>query len=210
MLSWIKELLFFPDLFFLHRDREKADLVRPAIIVGLSGLTSAAFLVGSTRLLDPFLLLMISYSLLWMTVMPFIGWGLYTILFYYLGRSVSGSGTIERIAQNTGYGMLPGTLLGFVSLGGFSVVMNSPGLVSGLVGSDPLEIQWLIAVSGVILSFISLFWSGYIWTYGLSHAHTLPLRKAVLVVAIVVILSALMIVWPLILNEMMMRMYSVR
>ena len=41
----------------------------------------------------------------------------------------------------------------------------------------------------------------------MSHAHTIPLRKSVIVVSIVVVLSAFMIVWPLILNEMMIRMY---
>ena len=59
MLSWIKDLLIFPDRFFSRIDKEDVNLVSPAIIVGLSGIISAVFLVGSTRIFDPFMLVMI-------------------------------------------------------------------------------------------------------------------------------------------------------
>jgi hypothetical protein len=210
MLSWIKDLLFFPDRFFLQSDKETVNLVPPAVIVGLSGLAGAAFLVGETRFYDPLMLLIISFSLLWMILMPFISWGIYTVIFYYLGTWFSGSGTLERTAQNTGYGLLPSTLLGLVILCGSAIVMYDPGTFSSFVpGYGTPALTWYFAVGGIVLSLVSLFWSGYIWTYGLSHAHAILPAKAALMVALVVLLSALLIVWPPILNAMMMSMYTV-
>ena len=208
MLSRIRDLLFFPDRFFSQQDTEDVSLIYPAIIVGLSGLTSLVFFVLSIQISDPLMLVMISYSLVWMILMPFIGWAIYTILFYYLGRMVSGSGTPGRILQYSGYGTLPGTLLGFLSLYGSSVILHYPGVFPGTTDSSSLHSFWLIAVGSVILSFISLFWSGYIWAYGVAHAHKIPVRKSALIVTIIVILSVMVIIWPLILNELLMKMYS--
>lgn len=101
-------LLFFPDRFFLQFNREKVNLIPPAIIVGFPGVFTIITFFGLPTASPPgYFLIMGPLMVVSEIVSLLIMWGVATAVLFGLSMIFSGKGSFELTMQNTGYGILP-------------------------------------------------------------------------------------------------------
>jgi hypothetical protein len=213
MVPWVVELLIHPENFFSSLDRKKVNLWIPGIIVILSGLGSVLpFLPAVFMMRESASQFMYAIQLIEILPVPVIVWCIYSVLFYFLGRLAAGSGSFELVMQNTGYGMLPGTITSLVMpifplvLGGF------PVLPVVIVGQTIPQSLWVTLSIGctLIIPLLGICWNGYLWIAGLSVAHAIPRNVSWKIVAPVCIASALVVAMPLIFTFLIMATIPVR
>jgi len=183
MFQGIIELLFHPDVFFSRKQTEEIRLVIPAIIVGIGGIvsfitpwTQRAFTDGgdiSNFIMEP------SAAIFFM-VLPFISWLLVAGILYVFSRFFSGTGSFPASLQNCGYGYLPNTLSSLI------VIITSMALAWS-IGTSFMLLTDVLLVLGII-SFLLIFWSGWLWTVAMEKTHFLSRGKAMVGAAIVVLL----------------------
>jgi hypothetical protein len=183
MFQGIIELLFHPDVFFSRKQHEEIRLVIPAIIVGIGGivsfitpLTERAFSNGG----DLSNFNMMPSAAIFFLVLPFISWLLVAGILYVFSRLFSGTGSFPATLQNCGYGYLPNTLFSLI------VIINSFAVAWSMGNSFMLLTKFLLVLG--IISFFSIFWSGWLWTVAMEKTHTLSLGKAMVGPELVVLL----------------------
>ncbi|MDD1680038.1 MAG: YIP1 family protein [Methanoregula sp.] len=182
------------------------NLVTPIIIVGLACLfkTVPYLVILVTALAYPVnppitiavLIVFLILLFIWIFLEGFFSWGICSVLFYFLGRTPDSGGSFRITLQNTGYGLLPATLLKLPVAGAWIIVAWYHFFYLGLQGPVSAEYLSLINTGGLILGLAGLLWSGYLWTFGLVYALRIPSRKALLMVTIMVVLLALFTIWP--------------
>jgi hypothetical protein len=183
MFQGIIELLFHPDVFFSGKQHEEIRLVIPAIIVGIGGIVSFITPLTERALSnggDISNFIMMPSAAIFFLVLPFISWFLVAGILYVFSRLFSGTGSFPATLQNCGYGYLPDTLYSLF------VIINSFA-VAGSMGTSFMLLTKFLLVLG-ILSFFSLFWSGWLWTVAMEKTHTLSRGKAMVGAALVVLL----------------------
>lgn len=183
MLKGIIELLFHPDLFFVRKQHEEIHLVIPVIIVGIGGIVSFITPLAERAFSnngDISNFLMMPSSAIFFLVFPFISWLLVAGILYVFSRLFSGTGSFPATLQNCGYGFLPNTLFAlFVFINSFAV--------SWSMGTSFKFLTTFLSVLGII-SFFSIFWSGWLWTVAMEKTHNLSLGKAMVGPELVVLL----------------------
>lgn len=184
MATAMRDLLFYPDLFFARIVREKADLAPAAMIVGAGCLAALAgalicipFAGGST---GTTLMSIAGYCAL-----PFIAWGFLSGVLFCISRLFSGSGSLVGTLQNAGYGMLPWALSAVVDI----VIML---LFFGRSTTVYTSMWYTPQFAASVVFLLFFVWSCYLWIYAVKHTHRIPVCKA----AAAVILSV--IVWFLV------------
>lgn len=206
MLPWFAELLIHPDSFFSSADRTNMNLWIPGIIVLVSGLITVIPLLPALFILrDPATQFMYAIQLIWVLPTPFIGWGIYSVLFYFLGRLFAGSGSFELVARNTGYGMLPGVIVSLIVVI-YSSFRGIPILPVAVAGQVIPQSLWVILSVGslLIVPLIGICWDAYLWIAGVSAAHRIPRKAAGIIVVSVCILRALVLAIPLLFTILIM------
>jgi len=183
MYQEIIDLLFHPDIFFERRNKEKINLIIPAIIVGIGGIVSfitpmvqQVFIHGGD--LSNFIIM--PSAIIVFPVLPFIIWYGVTGILSVFGRLFSGTGSFPAMLQNCGFGYLPHTLLSPV------VIINGIAL-SWLPGTSSMIVFGIITVL-VIISFLSIFWSGWLWSVAMEKTLALSQGKAMAGTALVLLL----------------------
>jgi hypothetical protein len=183
MFQGIIELLFHPDVFFSRKQNEEISLVIPAIIVGIGGIVSFITPLTQRAIIDEGDLsdfIMEPSAAIFFLVLPFISWILIAGILYVFSRFFSGTGSFPATLQNCGYGYLPQTILSPI------VIIN--GIVlAGSIGTSSMLLTEVLLVVGII-SFLSIFWSGWLWTVAMEKTHTLSRGKAMVGAAFVVLL----------------------
>jgi hypothetical protein len=183
MFQGIIELLFHPDVFFSRKQNEEIRLVIPAIIVGIGGIVSFITPLTQRAIIDEGDLsnfIMEPSAAIFFLVLPFIFWILIAGILYVFSRFFSGTGSFPATLQNCGYGYLPQTILSPI------VIIN--GIVlAGSIGTSSMLLTEVLLVVGII-SFLSIFWSGWLWAVAMEKTHTLSRGKAMVGAAFVVLL----------------------
>jgi hypothetical protein len=183
MFQEIIDLLYHPDIFFERRNKEKINLVIPAIIVGIGGIVSLitpmvqqVFMYGGD--LSNFIVM--PSAIIVFLVLPFIIWFMVAGILSVFSRLFSGTGSFPAMLQNCGYGYLPHTLLSPV------VIINGIAL-SWLPATSSMILFGIITVL-VIISFFSIFWSGWLWSVAMEKTFALSRGKAMVGAALVLLL----------------------
>ena len=183
MFQGIGELLFHPDIFFSRKQHEEISLVIPAIIVGIGGIVSFITPLAQRAIInggDLSNFIMEPTAALFFLVLPFISWLLVAGILYVFSRCFSGTGSFPATLQNCGYGYLPNTLYSlFVIINSFAVAWS--------MGTSFKILTDVLLVVGLI-SFLSIFWSGWLWTVAMEKTHNLSLGKAMVGPELVVLL----------------------
>jgi hypothetical protein len=190
MLTAVKDLLFYPDVFFMRIAREKVNLAPAIMIVGagcLTGLAGTAICIlfageyaGTTTLL----------MTLAGCTLPFIGWGIFSGVLFCISRVFSGSGSLISTLQNAGYGMLPWALSIVADVFIMLLFFGKSTVVYTSMWHTPQ-----FAAFGVFL--LSLVWSGYLWIYAIKHTHHISIYKAATAVILSVIVCFFMFTYGL-------------
>ena len=129
---------------------------------------------------------------------PYIMWVIAIVIFYALQRFFKGTGSFKRVAEITGYGMLP---LIFASVVGIILAMYYLPMVAikPFFGSDPQKIN--AAVQGMlqdpalhqfsilssIISIIFMIWAANLWAFGFETCCGLDSKKAMMTAGIPVL-----------------------
>jgi len=131
-------------------------------------------------LVIPAIIVGIGGAAIFFLVLPFIFWILIAGILYVFSRFFSGTGSFPKTLQNCGYGYLPQTILSPI------VIIN--GIVlAGSIGTSSMLLTEVLLVVGII-SFLSIFWSGWLWAVAMEKTHTLSRGKAMVGAAFVVLL----------------------
>ena len=183
MFHGIIELLFRPDVFFSRKQHEKINFVIPAIIVGIGGIVSFITPLTQRAIIDGGDISNFSMepsAAVFFLVLPFILWLLVAGILYVVDRFFSGTGSFPATLQNCGYGYLPNTLSSLI------VIITSMALAWS-IGTSFMLLTEVLLVAGII-SFIFIFWSGWLWTVAMEKTHGLSRGKAMVGAALVVLL----------------------
>jgi len=179
----IIDCLFHPDIFFERRNKEKISLVIPAIIVGTGGIVSFITPMVQRAVThggDLSNFIMMPSAVVFFLVFPFILWFGVAGFLEVFSRLLSGTGAFPAMLQNCGYGYLPHTLLSPL------VIINGIAL-PWLPGTSSVFLAGAISVL-VIISFLSIFWSGWIWSVAMEKTHALSRGRAMIGAALVLLL----------------------
>jgi hypothetical protein len=186
MYQEIIDLLYHPDIFFERRNKEKIDLVIPAIIVAIGGIVtflSPLLEVAFTRGGDIGNFGMEPSAAFWFLLLPFALWFLTTGVLHVVCRLLSGTGSFRATLQNCGYGYLPQTVLSpLLVVNGIAVTWFS--------GMQSIFVQGIMIIPGITL-FFGLFWSTALWTVAMEKTHGLSRGKAIIGPVLVFLLSEL-------------------
>lgn len=125
----------------------------------------------------------------------FLVWGFVAVVLYVLAKLVDGSGGFVETLAVAGWGMAP-SVLGSA----LAVVAVYFAVRSVEFGSDPetvaRQVQALadggVGPASTLVKVGVAAWQGYVWAYGLSHVHDLPVRLAAGVAGLVAIGSVLL------------------
>jgi hypothetical protein len=191
MYQEITNLLFHPDIFFEQKNREKIGLVIPAIIVGIGGIVSFLSPLTERAVLnngDISNFIVMPYATIYFLVVPFIVWLVVAGILFVFGRLLSGTGSFPAMLQNCGYGYLPHTLLSPL------VIIN--GIALACLPGTAFMILFGVTTVLVIISFLSIFWSGWLWSVAMEKTLVLSRGKAMVGAALVLLLYQI----PVILN----------
>lgn len=194
-------VLFDPGRFFEARMQGEPGLKVPALIAIVIGLIGAASTIPMADITAAMLpaemqglgVVMMVISAAAAFIGGFLGWIIYSLIFYLVSMAFKGQGDLKRTVEFVGYGLLPqifggiiGTYFSYRLLSGLTVQpMTSPeqmvefseNLVTVLT-TDPLaQIAGLVAI-------LFLVWSANIWIFGMKYARNLSTRNAILTVGI--------------------------
>jgi hypothetical protein len=192
----VAQLLLKPDAFFARVTSEAENLVPPIIIVGIAGLISC--LSGLILLLTAgdMMVLLIPFTLIWALAFPYITWVIFTAVLHGISRLLSGAGVFTMTLQNTGYGMLPWALAHVFSL--LSVIEMSWNVAFYRTAEG---MRSMLSLSGMrialfVMTVLFMLWTGYLWVYGIRHAYRLTVRRALIPVALLLVLYFLVTLVP--------------
>lgn len=194
-------VLFDPGRFFESRMQGEPCLKVPALIALIIGLIAAVSTIPMMDITMAMLpadmqglgVLMTAFSAAAAFVGGFLGWFIYSLIFYIVSMAFKGQGDLKRTVEFTGYGLLPqvfggiiGTYFTYRLFSGLTVQpMTSPeqivefseNLVT-LLTTSPLA-----QIAGIV-SILFIVWSANIWVFGMKHARSLSTKNAVLTVGI--------------------------
>jgi len=185
MYRGLKDLLFYPDIFFTRKAGEKIDLLLPATIVLIGSMVGliTSFLVSDFLNITEsrnVLVVLTPDNFLLILLRPFLAWLLLTGIFYVICKLESGNGTFIATLQNTGYGALPLTL--------FTLVPVINGIFLNVNVKIPQMIGAGIIVVLDLCTILFVLWSGYLWTYAMEKTHMITHGKAIAAASIAVLL----------------------
>jgi hypothetical protein len=207
MLSWIKDLLFFPDTFFTQVSLEKENLNPPAAIIGIAGVLKCISMVILLLTAGDYLILLLPTAVIWSLAQPFLVWVVFSLVLQVLSNRLSGTGTFRLTLQNVGYGMLPWTFSQIFGILTTLFLIHNSGSLESLQGMQSLtSFGGLLSIFSV-LGFALLVWTGYLWVYGLKHAHQITTGKAALAVIILLAVYFLVTLGPVLLMYFMTGFY---
>jgi hypothetical protein len=178
----IRDLLFHPSSFFSGINKDRIDLLIPALIVGAGGIIDIAIVVLPYLWLSPghaYVILSPVAGFIVLFATPFISWVLIAIALFACCRLQSGKGSFAMTFQSSGYGMFP---LVFTHLAG----------LSGTAFLDvPLPVIRDIMISLFVVTMACIVWSGYIWKSAMQVTHGISRKRALIAASIVVVLYIL-------------------
>jgi hypothetical protein len=201
----LEEIITSPRNFFETLSGEPASLKWPLLIISLMAVISA--IVGwqmgelTGRLMAGLMQGMAQITAIITAVSAFFGtfvmWLVAAVIFYVLHKLFKGTGSFTRIAQITGYGMVPqilssliGLLLAFyylpqVAISPITSASASPDKINAAVQSlmqDPSLHQFTLI--STILSIILFIWSANLWAFGFEACCGLDGKKAMMTAGI--------------------------
>ena len=199
MLERIQELLLHPDAFFAQVTREEANLTPPIAIVGIAGVFDCISLVILLLTAGDYLVLALPIVIPSSLVMPYIIWVIFTAVLYGISRAFSGTGTFRATLQNVGYGMLPWAVSRIFHLLLTITITWNAAYYRSLEGMRSLVSLGGMQIVFIILDFVLMVWTGYLWFQGIKHTHQLPQKKAAIAVVSLLILYYLVTLVPVLL-----------
>lgn len=183
MLTDLRDLLLHPSAFFSRIGSGQSDLIVPIIIVffiGVAGFVSNILYIyaeGSVPMDASSLL----PGLLSLVARSFTDWILVFVILYLAARVLSGSGTLIKTVQVSGYGMLPFAIL---PVAGLTVNLAYLPLRQQIYSFG--SVRYAFPVHYPIVSFfvwcLFYFWSSYLLMIGIRHSHQVSTGKAVIAV----------------------------
>jgi hypothetical protein len=175
MVHDIIDLIVHPRRFFARKSGEPPDHLLPVLIVGSASLV--------------YLLMNVWYPVtapaagiqafpMALNVLgPFIDWVVISLILFAFCRTFTGTGTFPSTFRNTGYGMLPLTLIAVVEL----IVL--PVLSNGIATRDSSlflpVFAFLLIINGILA-----VWSGYLWMHAMETVHAISPKEAMAAAAI--------------------------
>lgn len=201
MLSEATTVLTDPDRFFAERTDDPS-LRGPATVVlalGLLGLLSTvpimlAVMDAMPGEMQSFFLVGAAFGLGGALIGPFVVWLLYAGVFYAISALFDASGDFRTTFTLVGWGFLPSIVRAALSAAVMFVLVQGATVPSV---SDPqamaaftAQLQSRVSYQAVTLVGVLLtLWSGYVWTYAVKHARSVPVRRAAVAVGVPVAVS---------------------
>lgn len=183
-ISHAFDFILNPDAFFSRRVKEKPSLVLPFLVVGIAAISEPVTcdILGRMGMYGILRLLLFSGNPLLMIILPFCVWFLLSIFLYIPGRWTSKQGSFSVTLQNTGYCLVPFTLLTLVY--DISALTIMPGMLRHFQeGGQFMLFMFLLVI-------VCFFWTAYLLVFGIKSAHSLSLSQAFSVAVIGLILFA--------------------
>jgi hypothetical protein len=217
MLGQLTAALVRPDGFFDRRQNAPSEtqaenetddgspsLLYPVAIVAIVGLVGALGSIpvlllvssGLSQSVQLFFAVGAVIGFLFSIVGPFIAWLLYAIAFQVISYFLGGEGEFRETFVLSGWGFLPRILSSLLSVGATVVVFlsTSPDISPGAgpqatqAFSQQLQSDPMVQIASGIGIVLTL-WSGYIWVFAVKHARDLSRNRAVVTVAIPLLVS---------------------
>ncbi|MGA2105168.1 MAG: Yip1 family protein [Methanoregula sp.] len=183
MYNEIKELLFSPHAFFAKKTGPEFNLLIPGAIVligGMIGLISPYVVSYFSHYgLEPVNISIPALAFPLYLLGPFVAWFLFSCILYVICKLASGTGTFILTLQNTGYGVLPLTIIStFPLIQG--IFLSDFGEIPG---TFDLGVMWGVN----LLSLLFIFWAGYLWACAMEKTQAISYGKS-LVAALIMVL----------------------
>ena len=201
------QLFTTPKEFFAALQDQPPSLKQPAILVTLMAVFSAVvgYQMGELtgRLFAGMMQGLGTITAVFTAVSsffsPYLMWIIATVIFFAIQRFFKGTGSFKRVAEITGYGLIP---LIFASVIGIFLAMYYLPMadISPETGSDPEKIN--AAVQGMLLdpalhqfsiissivSIILMIWAANLWAFGFETCCGIDSRKALMTAGIPVVI----------------------
>lgn len=200
MLSALQRAVTQPASFFRTESRDPG-LLQPALVVGAIAVVGV---IGSIPTIlavfealpagaGVFAAVGFAIGGVFGLITPFITWLIVAVLFFIGTLVVGGDGSFRDLFALVGWGFAPRVIASVVG------AIVSFVFVSGTDFSDPQQasqLSQMVATSTIGLvsqgvSVVTYLWAGWIWTHAVANARDVSVRKAGLVVGVVVLLAIL-------------------
>lgn len=205
----IDEIITNPRAFFKALQEETPSLKLPLLIIIIMAILSAiiGYLMGEltgtlmSNLMQGMAQITAIFSAISAFIAVFFMWFIVAVIFFALHKIFQGTGSFKRIAEITGYGMVPqilSSLIGIilslyylpqVSVHPISASTTSPDTINAAVQGlmmDP-SLHQFTQISSII-SIILFLWSANLWAFGIEACCGLDGKKALITVGIPVVL----------------------
>jgi len=205
----IEEIITSPRTFFISLNEEDPSLKWPALFITVMALLSAVigYQMGALtgKLLSGMMQGIDQITAIFTAVSSFFGpylmWIIAAVIFYAIQKFFKGTGSFKRVAEVTGYGMIPlilssgiGLILAFyylprVEVGTIPASATDPDQINKAVQSmllDPALHQYSLVIS--LISIILYIWSVNLWAFGFEACCGLDPKKAMITAGIPVLI----------------------
>ena len=203
----IIQLLTRPKDFFAECNDQPPSLKWPVILITIMAVLSAVvgYQIGELtgRLFSGMMQSLGTITALFTAVSsfftPYFMWIIAAVIFFALQRFFKGTGSFKRVAEITGYGLIP--LIFASAIGIFLAMYYLPMAdINPVTGTDPEKIN--AAVQGMLLdpalhqfsiissivSIILMIWAVNLWAFGFETCCGLDNRKALMTAGIPVVI----------------------
>src|SRR5208337_2343605 len=180
-----KELLFSPRAFFSKKTGPAFDLLIPTLIVLTGGvfghITPYVISYFSHEGLAPVNAILPVFAVPLYILGPFVAWFLFSGILYGICKLFfSGTGTFILTLQNTGYAVLPLTIISLVPL--------IQALFFSKIGEIPGTYDVLILFGFNILSLLFIIWTGYLWAAAMEKTHAITRSRSLVAASVTVLI----------------------